>query len=315
MLQGLLGNKEGRFHRPSQRLFGQADLFHTQRLPVGRRGVLLVGAAIANVGANLNQGWPARLFPGSLQRGGDGVDVVALFDLLDVPAECGETGHAVFGKGQLRITFDRDVVIGIEDDEFSQPQVTRIGPGLGRNSFLQVAIADQNVGVVVDDRVPRPIEACRHGHFGDSHADGVGQSLPQGTGGGFDAGGLAVFRMAGRTTSPLAESLQLFQRQVETRDMKQRIQERTTMSGRENEAVAVGPKGITRIELERAIPECISHGRRAQGQPGMARVGLLHHVHGQETERVDTQLIQRRRSERRRKCHRRCHGCAYLLLS
>jgi hypothetical protein len=168
---------------------------------------------------------------------------------------------------------------------------------------------------VVHDRVPRPIEACCHGHLGDSHADGVGQSLPQGTGGGFDTGGLAVFRMAGRTTSPLAESLQLFQRQVETRDMKQRIQERTPMSGRENEAVAVGPKGITRVELERAIPECISHGRRAQGQPGMARVGLLHHVHSQETERVDTQLIQCGRSERRRKGHRRCHGCACPLLS
>jgi hypothetical protein len=93
---------------------------------VGRRGVLLVGTAEADVGANLNQGGPARLFPGSLQRGGDRVDVVALFDPLDVPAESGETGQTVFGEGQLRAAFDRDVVVGIEDDELAQPQVTGI---------------------------------------------------------------------------------------------------------------------------------------------------------------------------------------------
>jgi len=34
----------------------------------------------------------------------------------------------------------------------------------------------------------------------------------------------------------------------------------------------------------------------------------------QETERVDTQLIQCSRSERRGKCHRSCHGCACLFL-
>ena len=124
MLQGLLGNMEGRFHRPAQPLFGQTDLLQTERLPVGRRGVLLVGTAEADVGANLNQGGPASLFPGSLERGGDRVDVVALFDPLDVPAESGETGHTVFGKGQLRAAFDRDVVVGIEDDELAQPQVT-----------------------------------------------------------------------------------------------------------------------------------------------------------------------------------------------
>ena len=143
----------------------------------------------------------------------------------------------------------------------------------------------------------RSIEARCEGRLGDGHADGVGQALPQGTGGGLDAGGLAVFRMAWRTTSPLAEPLEFLQRQVEARDMQQRVQERTSMSGRENEAVPVGPEGITRVELEQAIPECVGHGRRAQRQPGMARVGLLHHVHGQETERVDTEFVQLGRSD------------------
>ena len=251
MLQGFLGNVETRFHRPPQPLFGETDLFHSERLPVGRRSVLLVGTAEADVGANLNQGGPVPFFSGSLQREGNRIDVVALFDLLDVPAERGETSHAVFGKGQLRAAFDRDVVVGIEDDELAQPQVTRLRSGLGRDSFLQVAIAGQNVGVVVHDQVPRSIEAHCKGHLGDSHADSVGQSLPQGTGGGFDAGGLAVFWMAWCTTSPLAEPLDFLQRQVEARDMKQRVQERAAMAGRENEAIPVGPEGMRGLNLSK----------------------------------------------------------------
>ena len=244
----------------------------------------------------IKEGRP-RLFPGSLERGGDRVDVVALFDSLDVPAERGETGHPVFGKGQLRAAFDRDVVVGIEDDELAQPQMTGLRSGLGRDPFLQVAIAGQDVGVVVHDGVTRSIEARCEGDLGDGHADGVGQALPQGTGGGLDAGGLAVFRMARGTASPLAEPLEFLQRQVEARDMKQSVQERTSMSGREHEAVPVGPEGITRVELEKAIPECVGHGRRTQGQTGVPGFGLLHGVHGQEAQGVDAEFVQFGRSD------------------
>ena len=76
-------------------------------------------------------------------------------------------------------------------------------------------------GVVVHDLVTQSIEARCKGHFGDGHADVVGQSLPQGTRCSFEAGGLAVFRMAWRTAAPLAESLEFLQRQVEAGDVKQ----------------------------------------------------------------------------------------------
>jgi hypothetical protein len=42
------------------------------------------------------------------------------------------------------------------------------------------------------------------------------------------------------------------------------------VSGRENEPVPVGPEGITRVELERAIPECIGHPAEPRGRPGCA---------------------------------------------
>ena len=65
--------------------------------------------------------------------------------LLDVPGERGGSGHMVFCKGQIRAAFDRNKVVCTEDDELTQPQVTGLRPGLGRNSFLYVAIAGRYV--------------------------------------------------------------------------------------------------------------------------------------------------------------------------
>ena len=56
------------------------------------------------------------------------IDVVALFDALNVPAEGGKTLDAIFGKGELRAAFDGDVVVGIERDQFAQPQMTASDP-------------------------------------------------------------------------------------------------------------------------------------------------------------------------------------------
>ena len=158
------------------------------------------------------------------QRVGDRVDVVALFDPLDVPAERGEPSQAVFGKGEFGTAFDRDVIVGIEDDELAQSQMAGFRACLGRDPFLQVAVTGQDVSVVVHDRMTRSIETRREGRLGDGHADGIGQALPQGTGGGLDAGSLAVFRMTRRPASPLAEPLEFLKGQVKTRDMKQSVQ-------------------------------------------------------------------------------------------
>ena len=53
MLQGFLRNIKRRFHRPAQPLLCQTDFLNAERLSVGRRGILLVGTAEADVGTNL----------------------------------------------------------------------------------------------------------------------------------------------------------------------------------------------------------------------------------------------------------------------
>jgi hypothetical protein len=64
------------------------------------------------------------------------------------------------------------------------------------------------------------------------------------------------------------------------------------MSGREDEAVTVGLEGVTRVELERVIPECVGHGRRTQRQTGVAGIGFLYRVNGQESQGADTEFIK-----------------------
>ncbi len=53
------------------------------------------------------------------------------------------------------------------------------------------------------------------------------------------------------------------------------------MPRRQYEAVTVGPFGITRVVLEKARPQDVSHGRGPHWQPRMARIGLLDGVNSQ----------------------------------
>jgi len=75
------------------------------------------------------------------------------------------------------------------------------------------------------------------------------------------------------------------------------------VSGREHEPIAVGPIRVARVEFERAIPERVRHRRGAHGQSGVAGIRLLDHVDREEAQRIDAQLIERRRREDRRKGH------------
>ena len=59
------------------------------------------------------------------------------------------------------------------------------------------------------------------------------------------------------------------------------------MSGREDEAVAVDPIWVLRVELHEFVKENEGHGSTSHGEAGMARVRLLNSVDGEETNGVD----------------------------
>jgi hypothetical protein len=113
-----------------------------------------------------------------------------------------------------------------------------------RNAFHQAAVANEGIGVVVDDLVRRAVEGLAQQALGERHADGVGQPLPEWSGGRFDAGGDPELGVTGRLRMQLSKALQLLDRQVVAAEMQQRVEEHRPMPVGEHETVAVGPAGL-----------------------------------------------------------------------
>ena len=86
-------------------------------------GILLVGTAVSDMGAQYNQGRSGGFSPGLLEGLRDGVDVIAVIDPYDLPFVGSETGGDIFGKRKLGSALDRYLIIVIDTDQFAQTQM------------------------------------------------------------------------------------------------------------------------------------------------------------------------------------------------
>ena len=86
--------------------------------------------------------------------------------------------------------------------------------------------------------------------LGDRHADAVGEALAERAGRDLDAGRdvcAVALRVARRDRAPLAELLELVQREVVAREVQHRVEQHRAVAGAEDEAVAVGPRRFRRV--------------------------------------------------------------------
>lgn len=113
--------------------------------------------------------------------------------------------------GQCGTAPEGDEVVSVEGDEFAQSQVAGQRRSFRGDPFHQIAVADQDVGVVAHDGILRPVEAGRERHLRDGHADGIAEALPQRARGGLHAGRLAKLGVAWSPAAPLAKALQFRQ--------------------------------------------------------------------------------------------------------
>ena len=152
------------------------------------------------------------------------------------------------------------------------------------DAFHQAAVADERVGVVIDDFAA---EFLRQLALGDRHADGIRQTLAERSGGRLDAGRVPVFGMAGGLGAELTEVPDLLDRHVLVAEqMKQRVEQHRSVSGRQDEAVAVGPCRVHRVELHEAREQHRDDVGGAHRQARVPGVRRLDSVHGEETDRV-----------------------------
>ena len=156
--------------------------------------------------------------------------------------------------------------------------------GLVADAFHQVAVARDHVGAMIDQL---RAEAGAQMTLRQRHADRVGEALAERPGGGLDAGRMAVLGMAGGARAELAEALELLDLHLRIAgQMEQRVEQHRAMAGGQHEAVAIGPVGRARIELEELAEQ---HGRdvgHAHRQAGMAGIGGLHRIHRERADGV-----------------------------
>ncbi|MCY1235440.1 hypothetical protein D9M72_480560 [compost metagenome] len=207
-----------------------------------------------------------------------------------VPAVSLEALRGVVVEPVHDVAVDRDAVVVPQRNQLVQLQRAGQRAGLVRNAFHQAAIAQENVGVVVDDIETGAVEFFAQQAFGQRHADRVGDALAERAGGGLHARGDAEFRVAGGLAVQLAEILQLFDRQVIAAQVQQRVDQHRAVAVGQHEAVAVGPLRVGRVVLQVPAPQRHGDIRHAHRRAGVAGIGLLDGVHGKHADGIGHQL-------------------------
>ena len=136
------------------------------------------------------------------------------------------------------------------------------------------------------------VELGRQPALGDGHPDGVGEALAERAGRRLDAGRQAVFGVAGRDAAPLAERLEVVERDRVAGQVEERVEQHAGVAGAQHEAVAVGPVGLGRGMAQEARPQHVRHRRRAHRGARVPGVRLLDGVDRERPDRVDGELVE-----------------------
>ena len=138
-----------------------------------------------------------------------------------MPAISFKTFWGIVSEPALNFTIDRDVVVIVESDQFTQTQRTSQGTGFMRNTLHQTTVTQENVGVMVDDFMAIAVEVGSQSFFSNCHSNTVGNTLAKRTRCGFHPGGIAIFRMPRGLGMQLAKLLEILDAEVIACQMQQ----------------------------------------------------------------------------------------------
>ncbi len=260
--------------------------------------VLLVGRPVADVGAQHDQRGLVGDRAGGVDRRLDVVELHVLAQVLHVPAVRLEALAHVLREGHPGLAGELDVVVVVEGGQLAEAEVAGERAGLGGHALLDVAVAGDREGAVVDQVVPGAVVTGGQHRLGEREADRHRDALAERAGGGLDPGRVAALGVPGGRAAQLAEVLQVVERQPVAGQVERRVEQHRGVAGREHEAVAVEPVRVGRVVLHDARVEQIRERGERHGRAGMPRLRLLHGVHRQGADRVDGELVQLRAAGR-----------------
>ncbi len=221
---------------------------------MGAVGVVLVRRAVGDHAAHDDQRRPVGCLAEGLQRGAESGQVVDVIDLHHVPAITGEALPHIFAECQRGVAFDGDGVVVIDPAEVREFEVPGDGSRLGADAFHQIAVAAQDIHLIVEQVEAGTVVPSRQPALGDRHADAVADALPERTGRRLHAARVAVLGVSGAAAIQLAEAADVVQRHRQLvgraavgvnlfhfAQVQHGIEQHRGMPAGEHEAVAVGP--------------------------------------------------------------------------
>ncbi|PPE60915.1 hypothetical protein F152LOC_02780 [Pectobacterium brasiliense] len=203
-----------------------------------------------------------------------------------VPAVGFKASGGIVGKPAFNVAVDRDAVVIIKRGQFAELHGAGQRADFVGNPFHHAAVTQKRVGVMVDNLMTRAVELRRQRALGNRHTDCVGNPLTQRAGGGFNAGGVAVFRVTRSFRVQLAKVFQFFNRQVVAGEMQQAVNQHGRVAVGQHEAVTVGPVRVGRIMVKIIAPQDfgdIGHAHRCARVTGF---GFLHPIHAQRADSI-----------------------------
>jgi hypothetical protein len=199
----------------------------------------------------------------------------------NMPAVGFEALRCVVGEPAFNVAVDGNAVVVPEGDQLAEAQRAGQRAGFVRNAFHQATIAEEGVGVVIDDFVARLVELGSQHLFGQREADGVSDALAERAGRGFNARRVTKLGVTRCFGVQLAEIFQIIDRQIVASEVQQRINQHRAVAVRHHETVAVRPVRVGRVVAQMAAPQNLGDFRHAHRHARVAGVGLLHGIHGQ----------------------------------
>ena len=250
----LIGNVEW-LVTPAAAIAHGLDFIGAQRRAVHIMAAGLARGAMADHGLAADQRGRRLLRARSMDGGVDRPGVMAV-DVGDhVPAVGGKALRRVVGEPAGDVAVDRDAVVVVNGNQLVQLQGAGQRAHFMADALHQAAVAQEHIGMVVDHLEAGPVELRGQHLLGQRHADRVGQTLAQRSGGGFNAWRETVFRVTGGPGMQLPETPDLRHWQVIAGQVQQRVQQHRRVAIGQHEAVAVDPVRVGRVVPQVAAPQ------------------------------------------------------------
>ena len=256
---------------------------------MGLVGALQGRAPETDPGVADDQGRPLPFGPGLFQDLGQR-DLVVPVHLQHIPAIPLEALADILAVSQFGVPLDGDVVAVVKTDQLVQAEMPGDGKRLVRDPFHEVAVAAFEIGVMVHDGMPGPVEPLGQHRLRQRHAHRIGAPLAQRAGRGLNPRRVAILRVAGRTAAPLPELLQLLQGKIIAAYMQQAVEQHGAMATGLHIAVAIRPGRVGGIVLEELEEQHRGKIRHAHGHARMTGIRFLYTIHGQSAEGMGNQL-------------------------